>query len=357
MAGGIEAAGLIMAGIYELTLTETTLVGIANTTIHAGAFIATRELNTLGVDTTRVCRAATIQRLTFGGRVTKEIGWAGTLSLAIDHSALGIGTAGSILQAWITALSLIAAFAGLAVVILTTLKLDALLARFTFIPIGAVTQHAMFRNGAESITSASSIIGTRVCTLSIDTTLIRGTISVRLATGNARASFTKLPQRALTLGATLVAALSSGTLLSTGAVFGTGALGSAISAAFITFTTRMTTLWRQMTARESITYEGGRTLALYAVIDDQTVGTLSTLSWSLAGILAFFIDTSLIAAAAKIVATSRLTDAILTNLSLGTGAVRVANGTASATHTTFIGKTVLVISALALATSCITQLI
>lgn len=93
------------------------------------------------------------------------------------------------------------------------------------------------------------------------------------------------------------------------------------------------------------------------MIDDHTVSALSALPWRLAGILAFLVDTSLFAGAAEIVSTARLAYAILTDLSLCTSAVRVANCAAGATHATFIGKAILIIAALSLTASSVAQLI
>lgn len=255
------------------------------------------------------------------------------------------------------ALALITAFACLTIRVLATLELHTFLARFTLVTVGAVAQHAVLRDGTQRISATGTLICTGICALSIDAALICSTISVRFAACNAGATLAELSQLALTLGAAFVAALATCTLLSAGAVLAARTLGSAIGTAFIALTAGMTTLRRQLTAGESVSDEGSRTLALHAMIDDQTVSALATLSWCLARILTLLIDASLIASAAKIVATTRLADAVLTDLSLSAGAVRVADGAAGATHAALIGQTVLIVAALALAAARIAQLI
>lgn len=356
-ASGVQAAGLFVAGIHQFTLAEATLVGIAHAAIHAGTFKAAGQLNALGVNAARIVGTATIERLTLCGRIAKEVRWAGALCLAVDHTALCIAAAGTQFQTGIAALALITALARIAVRVLATLELHTFLARLTLVAIGAVAEHAMLRNGAQRIPATGTIIGTGICALSIHTALISGTISVRLAASNAGSTFAELSQLALTLGSALVAALATCTLLSTGAVLAAGTLGSTIGTALIALTARMATLWWQLAARESVSDEGSRTLALHAMIDDQTVGTLATLSWCLAGILTLLIDASLVAGTAQIVATACLADAILADLSLSTCAVRVADSAAGATHATLIGQTVLIIAALALTAAGIAQLI
>lgn len=356
-AGGVQAAGLLVAGIHQFTLAEATLVGIAHAAIHAGTFKAAGQLNALGVNATRIVGTATIKRLALCGGITKEVRWAGALCLAVDHTALCIAAAGTQFQAGIAALGLITALARIAVRVLATLELHAFLARLSLVAIGAVAEHAMLRNGAQRIPATGTIIGTRICALSIDAALISGTVSVRFATCDAGATLAELSQLALTLGSALVAALATCTLLSTGAVLAARTLGSAIGTALIALTARMATLWWQLAARESVSDKGRGTLALHAMIDDQTVGTLATLSWCLAGILALLIDASLIAGTAQIVAAACLADAILADLSLSTCTVRVADSAAGATHATLIGQTVLIIAALALAAAGIAQLI
>lgn len=356
-AGGVQAAGLLVAGIHQFTLAEATLVGIAHAAIHAGTFKAAGQLNALGVNATRIVGTATIKRLALCGGITKEVRWAGALCLAVDHTALCIAAAGTQFQAGIAALALITALARIAVRVLATLELHAFLARLSLVAIGAVAEHAMLRNGAQRIPATGTIIGTRICALSIDAALISGTVSVRFATCDAGATLAELSQLALTLGSALVAALATCTLLSTGAVLAARTLGSAIGTALIALTARMATLWWQLAARESVSDKGRGTLALHAMIDDQTVGTLATLSWCLAGILALLIDASLIAGTAQIVAAACLADAILADLSLSTCTVRVADSAAGATHATLIGQTVLIIAALALAAAGIAQLI
>lgn len=289
--------------------------------------------------------------------VTKEVRRAGALCLAVNHTTLCIGTAGTRFQARITALALITAFVRLAIRILTTLELHTFLARLTLVSVGAVAQHAMLRDGTQCIPATGSLIGTGICALSIHTTLICSTISVGFATSDAGSTLAELSQLALTLGSTLVAALATCTLLSTGAVLAARTLGSTIGTALIALTARMTTLRRQLAAGESVSDKGSRTLTLHAVIDDQTLSALATLSRILAGILTLLIHASLIASAAEIVAAPGLADAILTDLSLGAGAVRVAYSAAGAAHATLIGQTVLIIATLALATACIAQLI
>lgn len=356
-AGGVQAAGLLVAGIHQFTLAEATLVGIAHAAIHAGTFKAAGQLNALGVNATRIVGTATIKRLALCGGITKEVRWAGALCLAVDHTALCIAAAGTQFQAGIAALALITALARIAVRVLATLELHAFLARLSLVAIGAVAEHAMLRNGAQRIPATGTIIGTGICALSIDAALISGTVSVRFATCDAGATLAELSQLALTLGSALVAALATCALLSTGAVLAAGTLGSAIGTTLIALTARMATLWWQLAARESVSDKGRGTLALHAMIDNQTVGTLATLSWCLAGILALLIDASLIAGAAQIVAAARLADAILADLSLSTCTVRVAHSAAGATHATLIGQTVLIIAALALAAAGVAQLI
>lgn len=356
-ASGVQAAGLFVAGIHQLTLAQATLVGISHAAIHAGTFKATGQLNTLGVDATRIVGTATIERLALCGRITEEIRWAGALCLAIDHTALRIAAAGTQFQTGIAALALITALACIAVRVLATLELHTFLARLTLVSVGAVAEHAMFRNSAQRIPSTGTIIGTGICAFPIHAALISGTISVRFAASNAGSTFAELSQLALTLGSALVAALATCTLLSTGAVLAAGALGSTIGTALIALTPRMATLWWQLATCESVSDKGSRTLALHAMIDDQAVGALAALSWCLAGILTLLIDASLVAGTTEIVAAACLADAILADLSLSTCTVRVADSAAGATHATLIGQTVLIIAALALAAAGIAQLI
>jgi len=49
MAGGVQATRLILTGIHQRSTAQTSLVGISNAAIHAGALIASRHLSALGV--------------------------------------------------------------------------------------------------------------------------------------------------------------------------------------------------------------------------------------------------------------------------------------------------------------------
>lgn len=93
------------------------------------------------------------------------------------------------------------------------------------------------------------------------------------------------------------------------------------------------------------------------MIDNQAIGTLTTLARSIAGILTLLIDTSLILGTGQIIAAANLANAIFTDLSLGAGRVRVANSAARATHTLLISQAVLVITATALTATAIAKLI
>lgn len=93
------------------------------------------------------------------------------------------------------------------------------------------------------------------------------------------------------------------------------------------------------------------------MIDNQAIGTLTTLARSITGILTLLIHTSLILGTGQIIAAANLTNAIFTDLSLGAGRVRVANSAARATHTFLISQAVLVITATALTATAIAKLI
>lgn len=271
------------------------------------------------------------------------------MGLAIDDTTLSIGATGAILEAWIPALALIATFARLTVAVLSTLELYALFAGLSLVAIGAVAQHAMLRHSTQGIASTSPIVGTGIHALAILAALISSTISVRFAACNASAALAQLSQRTLALGSALVAAFATCALLSAVAVLGAAALGGTVGATLVTFAAWMATYRWQLAASEAVTHVGSRTLALHAVIDDQTVSALSALAGRLAWILAFLVNASLVAGAAEIVAAARLTDAILAYLTLGAGSVRVAYGAASAAHTALIRQAILIVAAFALA--------
>lgn len=356
-AGGIQAARLLVAAIHQVPFAQATLVGIAHAAIHAGAFVAAGQLDALGVGAAGIVRAAAVQGLAGGGWIAKEVRRAGALGLAIDDPALRIRAAGAVLEARIPAFALIAAFARLTVAVLAALELDALLAGLALVAVGAVAQHAMLRHRAQGIPATGAIIGTGIHALAILAALVDSTVSIRFAARNAGAALAQLTQRTLALGSALIAALAPRALLSALAVLGAAALGGTVGAAFVALAARMTAHRRQLAAREAVAHVGGRTLALHAVIDHQAVGTLATLAGRLAGILAFLVDAGLVVGAAEVVAAARLAYAILANLALGTGAVRVADGAAGAAHAALIRQAVLVVAALALAAARIAELV
>lgn len=93
------------------------------------------------------------------------------------------------------------------------------------------------------------------------------------------------------------------------------------------------------------------------MINDKAFSALPALAGCLAGILALLINASLFAGAAEIVAASRLAYAILADLTLSTGAIRVTHGATCAAHTAFIREAVLIVTAFSLAAARIAKLI
>jgi len=271
------------------------------------------------------------------------------LGLATNNSTLSIRSTSSILQARIAALSLIAALIAVAIGVHTALELHALLAGLAFISIRAVAEHPVLGHSAKSIPSASLLVRTRIGALSIDTTLVGGTITVGLAPGNACASLAKLTHRTLALGSALIPALSSGALLSTGAILGSRALGGTVGSIFVAFTVRMTAFRRKLTASQTVSHKGGGTLALDSMVDHKAVGTLATLAGCTTWILALLVHAGLVGGTTQIGTTSSLAHSILANLSLSTCLIGVAYGSTCSSHATLIGQAVLVVSALSLA--------
>lgn len=92
------------------------------------------------------------------------------LRLPINHPALRVEAAHTVLEAGIRAHTVLAApFVGLAVLVSMALQLIALLAGLPLEPFWAQTHRSVIRHAAQSIDSAGrSICGTRILALAID---------------------------------------------------------------------------------------------------------------------------------------------------------------------------------------------
>lgn len=358
MAGGVQAARLILAGIHQRSSANASVVGISDAAIHAGALIAAGHLSALGVLATGLGRAATaFQRLTASSGITKEVRRAGALSLATHHPALGICSTSSVLEAGISALSLVAALVAVAIGVHAALELHALLAGLALVAVGAVAEHSVLGDSAQGISATGLVIRAGVRALATDAALVGGTVSVGLAAGNAGSTLAKLTHRTLALGSALVPALFPGTLLSARAVLVPRALGGTVGAVLVAFAAGMAAFRRQLAARQAVANEGCRALALDAVVDHQAVGTLTALTRRATWVLALLVHASLVAGTGQVRTASGLAHAVLADLSLRAGLVRVADGPAGSSHAPLVRQAVLVVPALALAAARVAELV
>lgn len=235
---------------------------------------------------------------------------------AIHNTALRINTTRAIFQARVATFTRITTFIRFTVVILSTFKLYALRAGLTFVAIRTVTKHAMIGDSAECITAASRLICARIGAFTFDAALIGRTIGAGLAASKTSAAFAELTKWTITSGATLLVTFSTRAHLTTGALFGARTGIGAVGIRFVTLTVGVAALWWLLTAAKSIAKKTIRTTTLHTMVDHQAVGALTTLTRCLAGIFALFVDASFTAGAGEIIATTNLTNAIFTNLSL-----------------------------------------
>lgn len=265
----------------------------------------------------------------------------GALGIPVDHTALGIHSTSTDLQAWIPAGSALATLIRVTVAVLLALERRALLRRLSPESIGTHAEHTVIGHSAHGVLSTGSVTQTRVQALAIDARVVVRAVGINTTTRNTGAALAQLTRGTCTRIATRPT-LSIGARLTTSTlrvrITGLGAE----HAKLIALAVGIASLQRLLASSQGIALVSVLAAALDTVIDHGTLGTLTALSRDGARVLALVIDTGLVVGAGGIGSTSSLAHAVLANQSFATRRVRVADGTARTTDATFVGQTVLV---------------